>query len=449
MNYKVLNTYEADVETGENPYGFKQQQLFDMALRINEKRRFLFVSQVLGKHLAVEPAIPLLIGHLLAYRFNDIRFNKKDSFASEVAEAVQTKRNLQEIVAKSQSEKINILPTTVIGFAETATALGHGFFEKLAGDIHYVHTTREDLVDVEPVICFEEEHSHATSHRVYADESIFLRETEIILVDDEMTTGKTNGNIIRQLHKKYPHLTSFTLVSILDFRTKEARHFMDTLAKELNITIHAVSLFTGQFKIKETGELFKETLDETPHVVQPISLNNVESLVETSLVSRRSYSSNNSVENANYYEYSGRFKLTANDQQKIKEDSKKIASHLNELRSDGQCLVLGTGEFMYMPLTIANYMGGAVKFHATTRSPIYADEQSLIYNKFTFKSAELPGITNFLYNIPLNTYSDIFVIYERVMDIEAAEDLFARLTPYTSNLHFVTLGGVALELYTR
>lgn len=449
MEYEVLDTYKANVTTNENPYNFEQHQLFDMALRINKKRRFLFVSQVLGKHLAVEPEIPILTGHLLAYRFNEQRFQLRDPFADEVAEAIQKKQNLQEVLKKSRARKIAVQPTTVIGFAETATALGHGFFEKLAGDVCYLHTTREHLVEQEPVICFEEEHSHATSHRVYAERSMFARTTDIILVDDEMTTGKTNGNIIRDIHAKYPHLKTFTLVSILDFRTEQYQKNMADLANELQIEIHCVSLLTGQFTIEETAQLFTENNAEESYVSEEFALHTVENLVADSLASHKSYSSEQQVGQANYYEYSGRFQLTTVGQTTLQADSEKVASHLKRMRSDGKCLVLGTGEFMYMPLLIASQMGGNTRFHATTRSPIYADERSLIKNKFIFNSAELPGVTNFLYNIPFDTYRDIFVIYERVMDQEAAAQLYEQLKPYTSNLHFVTLGGVALEFQTR
>lgn len=450
MKYSVLNAYEARVNTLENPYDFEQKQLFDMALRINKKRRFLFVSHVLGKHLAVDPAIPLLMSHLLAYQFSEQRFSIVDSFANEVSEAIKNKKDLRAVLAKSQANTIEQPTTmTIIGFAETATALGHGFFEKLSGDIRYVHTTREHLVEVEPVICFEEEHSHATSHRVYADESIFLRDTEIVLVDDEMTTGQTNCNIIRQLHAKYPHLTTFTLVSILDFRTEKAHESMRQMAEELNITIHSVALYTGGFEITETDKIFSEQ-SPVPVVDEPkVDFSNLQTVIQTSLAEHQSYDATLQMQCANYYEYSGRFTLTNEEQKNIDLDVQKVADNLKAKRSEGECLVLGTGEFMYIPMLIANKMGEDIFFHASTRSPIFTDEQSLIYNKFTFKSAELPGVTNHLYNIPMNKYVDIFVIYERVMDVEAAEALFAQLKPYTANLHFVTLGGLDVALSTR
>lgn len=449
MKYNVLNAYEAQVNTLENPYNFEQKQLFEMALRINKKRRFLFVSHVLGKHLAVDPAIPLLMSHLLAYQFAKQRFDQTDALVEQVTEAIKTRENLRQVLAESQaSQLVQPKAMTIIGFAETATALGHGFFEKLTGDVQYVHTTREDLVEVEPVISFEEEHSHATSHRVYADESIFLRDTEIILVDDEMTTGKTNSNIIRQLKAKYPHLKTFTLVSILDFRTEQSRKIMEDMADELAITVHSVSLFTGEFEIKETDEEFSESHPIEGAVNEELVVTNFEEVLKPSLKAQPSYNAKQQIQYANYYEYSGRFTLTSQNQQKITADIEKVAHKLKEKRSEGDCLVLGTGEFMYIPMRLANQMGEDIRFHASTRSPIFAHEQSLVYNKLTFESAELPGVTNYLYNIPSKKYVDIFVVYERIMDFAAAEKLYAQLKPYAENLHFVTLGGIESELST-
>ena len=449
MNYSVLHTYEANVTTVDNPYNFEQKQLFDMALRINKKRRFLFVSKILGKHLAVDPAIPLLTSHLLSYRFMAERFAQGDAFAEQVSTAIQTQHKLEEVLAASRTQKvISPIPLTIIGFAETATALGHGFFEKFAGDVQFVHTTREHLVDVAPVICFEEEHSHASSHRVYADESIFLRQAEVVLVDDEMTTGKTNGNIIRQMHETYPHLTSFTLVTILDFRTDAAREAMQQMADELGITIKCVSLFTGAFEIEETGELFAETAPSVTKTNFTLQEYGFEELLQDALMKQPSYSEGHHIKHANYYRDSGRFALTVDRQQQLDQHVLQMAKALQNKRSSGPCLVLGTGEFMYVPMSIASHMGADVRSHATTRSPIYAHEQSLIYNKLTFSSAEFPGVTNFLYNIPANTYADIFIIFERIVDREAAAQLAAMLQPFAQTIHVVTLGGVAHAIST-
>ncbi|UOK57948.1 phosphoribosyltransferase domain-containing protein [Bacillus sp. OVS6] len=73
---------------------------------------------------------------------------------------------------------------------------------------------------MDSIINFEEEHSHATSHRCYVDKSLFENDSPIVLVDDEVTTGKTALNIIESIQSKYPR-REYTVVSILDWRSEE------------------------------------------------------------------------------------------------------------------------------------------------------------------------------------------------------------------------------------
>lgn len=91
------------------------------------------------------------------------------------------------------------IPTVVIGFAETAVAIGAvaaGFFH----DCFYVTTTREKLPDWANSVSFEERHSHASHHTLCVrNKDIFRRAKQIILVDDEFTTGSTAINLIKAL----------------------------------------------------------------------------------------------------------------------------------------------------------------------------------------------------------------------------------------------------------
>ena len=150
-------------------------------------------------------------------------------------------------------------PTTFIGFAETATALGHAVFSTFENNAKYIHTTREQINERTSIINFEEEHSHATSHRVYArDLQFFQDDSEVVLVDDEITTGKTAINIIQTITAAYPSKKVFTVVSILDWRSAEHRQRYRQLEQELEITIHAVTLIDGAISV--TGE---PVLDES------------------------------------------------------------------------------------------------------------------------------------------------------------------------------------------
>lgn len=137
----------------------------------------------------------------------------------------------------------------VIGFAETATSLGHAFFDCFI-NAEYFHTTREELKDLMPSVTFEEEHSHATSHRCYIPIEMIKNDREIILVDDEMTTGKTALNIIQSIHTQYPR-KDYTVVSILDWRSGEHIKEFEKLENTLGITINVVSLLAGKVQVNQ------------------------------------------------------------------------------------------------------------------------------------------------------------------------------------------------------
>ncbi|MFL6517901.1 MAG: phosphoribosyltransferase domain-containing protein, partial [Bacillus sp. (in: firmicutes)] len=177
----------------ENPYDLPLEELFTMAARINKKRSFLFVSKVLGKHLPIDPNKGLLIGALLGARYIEL---VKDTNCLETENLLTSFRSGEPYQSKAFITE-HVHPV-VIGFAETATALGHAFFDCFQS-AEYFHTTREELKQVNPEITFEEEHSHATSHRCYIPLELIQNEREIILVDDELTTGKTALNIIQSL----------------------------------------------------------------------------------------------------------------------------------------------------------------------------------------------------------------------------------------------------------
>jgi len=245
FTFPILDFLETDIEITENPYQLPLEELFTMAARINKKRSFLFVSKVLGKHLPIQPNKGLLTGALLAARYiekvKNIECLEKDrllpSFFMDKPSFYS-----HSFISKNSNP-------IIIGFAETATALGHAFFDCFQS-ADYFHTTREELCDREPEITFEEEHSHATAHRCYIPRQLMQNNREIILVDDEMTTGKTALNIIQSIHSQFPREV-YTVVSILDWRSEENKHEFRQLERKLGITISVVCLVAGQVEVNQ------------------------------------------------------------------------------------------------------------------------------------------------------------------------------------------------------
>ena len=96
----------------------------------------------------------------------------------------------------------------VVGFAETATGLGHGVASVSAADggpAPYLHTTRRPAPAGARVVRFCEEHSHAVDQSLALLDDADLRGGRpLVLVDDELTTGKTAVNAIRVIQASWP-----------------------------------------------------------------------------------------------------------------------------------------------------------------------------------------------------------------------------------------------------
>ncbi|MBP2241262.1 hypothetical protein J2Z40_001824 [Cytobacillus eiseniae] len=438
----ILNQLQIDIEITDNPYHLQLDQLFYMAARMNKKRSFLFVSRILGKHLPINPKIGLLTGQLLANRYmemvNGVVTGRKDDLLSAFMYDPE-KYNDHPFIDE------HVQPV-IIGFAETATALGHAFYHSFQ-KADFFHTTREELRGMDPVITFEEEHSHATSHRCYVDESILNNDRDIILVDDEMTTGKTNINIIRSIHMRFPR-KSYTVVSILDWRSKENHQQFQALEKELGITIHSVSLLKGRIQLSGAPMIENcaddvEEIESSSTTISTIFLNEIfPELLST--IDASSITLGGMVRHVPYLKETGRFGLDSSMTRETNRILQKIADYLVKETEDDRILCLGTGEFMYIPMKIASYMGEGVQYHSTTRSPIYVANHEKYGAKYglAFPNPEDWEIDQFVYNIPQNEYNQLFVFFERAISKERLQPMLNELKKTKiPNIKIVFLNG--------
>lgn len=410
----ILPNYSIDIEITYNPHNFALSNLFKMAARINKKRQFLFVSTVLGKHLAVRPQIPLLTGTLLAMLYQQHLTGQK-VMASSVVKALKDGANL-DVVQKSIEGTLELTDETLfIGFAETATALGHAVFNAFHSNAMYIHTTREVLPDFEPFVTFEEEHSHATSHRIYTEEPEFLLQAKrIVLIDDEITTGNTVINIIETLRQKFPLVRQYAVLSILDWRSKQQQSIFKQLEVQWDISIEFISIMCGNFSCSGMPSLTSTQPNLQTQATEDMELWSIQAPVDRKFY--QSVAENGLVNNQPYLVATGRFLLTSKQHVAQKKSLQAIAKQLQELRTIGPALVIGTGEFMYVPMQIASYLGNDVYFQSTTRSPIYCTEDLgyTINEKIAFESPENNGVTNYLYNLQSQSYTELFFIVERI-----------------------------------
>lgn len=413
IHLNSLDYLSIDLDLKETSIPIALERLFEVGIRSNKKRVFLFISKVLGKHLAIDPTIPLIAGQLLAYQYSGLDL-------APLLEYLEQESRDKELFNQLYSKKIRMeTPTLIIGFAETATGLAHSLFQTYEGPVSYIHTTREQIISEKPCFTFEEVHSHATAHRCYSEETgYFDRFKNIVLVDDEITTGHTALHLIEALDKKSPHF-SYTVVSLLDWRNEEEQKEAIDLAESLGIQIHFVSLIQGQMTAQLSHPLPQEWLQSpSPLLVQeserlmpyetlPFSIGEtITKYVQDGL---------GVVQELTYSKTTGRFGLDAEQNRRNEQSIRKIGQQLKRLRTYKKCLVIGTEELIYIPCLIAAEMGENVYYQSSTRSPIIAQNKEGYPIKCVtcYKRPEDTTVTNYLYNIVPHYYEEVFWILER------------------------------------
>ncbi len=421
--YNVLGDLEVSINVHKNHYNIPLDTLFAMAARQNIKRGFLFVSKVLGKHIPVKPHIPLLSGAALATLYIKEVYNNTAFYEDDILKALEGKKDQEEVYSSIMKQPIMLPEETIfIGFAETATALGHSAFQCFSGAGKYIHTTRENIKQKNSVLDFQEEHSHATTHKLYAlDEDFLKSDAPVVLIDDEITTGKTALNFIEELHKLHPRKV-YTILSLLDWRSEEDKNRFKQLEKKLEININTVALISGNIEVKGSPVTSVEDIDKEVCLTQESSEVNIHihKLQKIDNVFSPLLFSSKDGNNSPYIKETGRFGIDSIDKEKVEDNIYKAAQLLKGFRKGKKTLCLGTGEFMYIPMVISSAMGEGVVYHSTTRSPIHPsnDKNYGVKNAFSFPCPYGEEVLNYVYNIPYGYYDDIFVFFEREVNQE-------------------------------
>lgn len=374
------------IEVLDNKFGFPLEALFSVGKRVNnEKRNFLFISKLLGKHLEVYPDVCKAAGRLLAsLRFPEISSDSLVNYLKHPCKDWTLKTELEQAI----SVQMRVL---VLGFAETATGLGMSVAAAIRESVYYT-TTREELCEVPCLFSFEEEHSHATTHRFYDGlGSNFDDFDEILLVDDEITTGKSMLNLIARL-SEHSTVKTYSVLTILDWRDEECLEAYEKVMKEKGISIRVYSVLSGRI-FSDDRTIYEDTCE--------ILSNQGEKYVYSMEIKQRKKCMTKSGKIRSYYKDSGRFGVRWEDISAMEQDGSEIANYIQlYLLMEMGCkiLVLGEGEDIYFPSRVASHLevyDHEVRFKTTTRSPIYLDGE-IIQDKHKYTDGEC--VTFYLYN---------------------------------------------------
>lgn len=380
MTYSDFN---CEINIKNNPLNLDINDYLEVALRNNPKRRFLFVSKTLGKHMPVAPEKVDELGKTLAYAYKE----KNKNYINE--------RHM------------------VIGFAETATCLAHSFFNYVESAEFFIHTTREEVKGAEKLE-FLEEHSHATEQNLYIDNLNDVNNLDsIILVDDEITTAKTCINMIKQMQKVYK-VKKYVIASILNWIDEERYNEIQINAEEMGCEIRFVYLFNGSFNFKMDENISLEDKIETieSHIGNgEIEINNIK-LDFSKYIGHKKYLT-----------YTGRFGVNREEQCELLNIIKHEGSKLKPKYSEDEILALGIEEFMYIPMMLSKIINGKVYYHSITRSPIIPRnvEGYPIRKKYKLESFYNEN-TNFIYNLEAHNYKECFLFMEINKDMKKVNE---------------------------
>lgn len=400
-----MDNLTVGIRVEENTYSLPPESIFSMAARNNPKRSYLFVSKLIGKHIPVHPGIPFSTGFLLASRLAQtlgISVSKE-----KINEAVNIL--LYNLAFSFKGHSYHIPGKALfIGFAETATALGHSVFSSFTGNHHYLHTTRENLEGSRDTIYFSEDHCHAPDQRCLVNDINLFKDNDLlVLIDDEITSGNTCLNIIKTIQLKYPQ-KKYAVLTILDWRSEKAREKYSQVERELGVEIKVISLLKGRFYAEGDSPVINNHLSTISGTVTGVNMLSQEMGFETHTTCLNG-------EKVTYLGPTGRFGINGRDHSCLYGKAREIGRELSAVRKGKKTLCLGTGEFMYIPFLISLHMGEGVLVQSTTRSPVHPhpEEEYAVKHAITFEDPFRPGIKNFIYNIPSDHYEEVFVFWER------------------------------------
>ena len=303
-----------------NIKNYSQKDLIRLAKRdSNNKRPYLYVNPLQGKHMPVRPI-----------------------------EALELFYNLAVKVQERYADK----SVLTIGFAETATAIGAAVGMFCDCVKYSMQTTRED-VDGAEYLFFTESHSHATNQKLVINnlDEILNKVDKIVFVEDEVTTGNTICKLIDRMKEKfYDKNLSFGVASLLNSMDNSR---VNELAR-IGIDIIYLCKIENEYNVSSL-EKCKYSLE---HLINEIYTDR-----QTDVYSISNKCDLRIVNNKDsYIEACNQF-------------ADQIISVINDISEYKKILVIGTEEFMFPPLLVAYKLyilnsNAEILFQASTRSPI-------------------------------------------------------------------------------
>ena len=352
---------------------YQQKDLVRIAKRENNtKRSYLVVDPLQGKHVPVEPSKALNLFKSLA----------------------------EKLQGKYEGERL-----LLIGFAETATAIGAQAAITLG--TKYIQTTREVIPDAR-YLFFSEAHSHATEQKLVKDDidRVINDIDRIVFIEDEVTTGNTIMNIIKIITKEYQKKIKFAVASLLNGMTEESLKIYQDEKIELHYLVKTDHSGYGAVaeQYRCDGLYICAIPENHTHESADIDVKSEKNMREH-IISIPGWMNARRFVDAKQYEAACR----------------KLAETViaeTGVKQGERVLVIGTEEFMYPALLTGQEiekMGCEVRSHSTTRSPIAVstEEEYPLHCRYELRSLYDPDRKTFIYD--LENYDRVIVMTDSAL----------------------------------
>ncbi|MCI2240183.1 phosphoribosyltransferase family protein [Paenibacillus sp. TRM 82003] len=434
--------------------GLDVRDLLGLALRRNPRRAHLLVSTVLGKHVPTDPrlvrAAGLRLGALVAHALGAPAGAGADAAAWRTALTgdVPDGAAAAPVLAAAEAATAAVPAALVVGYAETATGLGHAVADALGAAC--LHSTRRAARGAPGYAGFEEEHSHATGHQLLPTEPAVLARladpaAPLVLVDDELSTGRTVANTLRALHARTPR-ERYVVAALVDVRAGDDRGRLDALAAELGARVDVVALAAGTVLLPDGvlergAELAARTAPVAPRERPVPGVHEVVLPWPAQVPTTARFGTPPG-------HAAGAAAADAAD---------ALAAALTGARGGaGDVLVLASEELMHAPLLLARELTarspGPVRFSSTTRSPVLAVDADgyAVRSSLAFRGHD-PAVdgagVRYAHNADRTARGEppwgaLVLVVDSASDpaaLRAPDGALAALAPLAERLHLVTL----------
>ncbi|WP_405549598.1 phosphoribosyltransferase [Streptomyces globisporus] len=408
------------------------RELLGLALRRNPKRAHLLVSNVLGKHVPQRPSVVYGAGYGLGER-------------------------VRALLGEEEARR-----AVVLGYAETATGLGHAVADGLR-DAPYLHSTRRPVAGVAQAGGFEEAHSHATSHLLLPEDPGLLaggaEASTLVLVDDEFSTGNTVLNTIRALHELHPR-GRYVIVALVDMRSPADRDRLTAFAAEIGARVDLVTRSTGTVTLPdgvlERGQALVAAQEAeaareakaagTAREAGEASASAPSAAPAPAPVTRVDVAWPAGVPDGGRHGFTPAHRAAL--EAALPGMAERIADALGAGARQGRVLVLGFEELMYAPLRLGTALeetlgaDAEVRYSTTTRSPVLAvdDPGYAIRTRLVFPAHDTPADgpgDRYAYNVAGAGFDAVVAVVDSTADtpeLHAPEGLLAHLAAHTGQV---------------